>query len=728
MSQSSSDVLAVIQDKLRSRNQPHKGQKMVGWYNIGQLARTALEVVISSTLGRHNDRRFFQSLEFRDRPEHFNDFTIQYKYDPEAIGHYVATPEKREEVWIDYVSDLGDGWDSSYAVAYYLSKEKLTLDGENTKRGEILIMGGDEVYPTATREEYENRLERPFRAAMTTNEPGKHPFLFAIPGNHDWYDSLSNFSRIFLTEEYFAKDKEAVNNNDTGDDRDNLPGRWRTPQERSYFVLKLPHGWWLVGIDLQLDSDLDTGQIEYLRAAARDMSDGDKIILCSPEPYWVFAEIYKDEKEFDSKFVENRLNKKFLEDRVFTQFNRLGKEIKKQKIAVYVAGDLHHYYHLETDDQVHKITAGGGGAFLHPTHGPLDDAFKKEFRAAFPTSEESQQYTKVNLLFPFLNRTFGFVTMILYLLSSWSVWAFVRFNEIEKASPKDQSFVSTNILPLSDPALNGFRDFNWFVCLYDFFNFWIFAFEKTLLVAMRTPIVALWALIIAGGFYLFTDSNSKHYRMYGSLGHGILHVIAAFIINWSAYWLTVRAVSRPLTFQEWMFYAGFTAIGLAVYCIWQKMHFWLATIGSACLLFISTIAAGIHENNKSFLEESYQWGGRFDTPRQIFFGGLLIAVLSYFVGAFIFGAYLWFSLRFFDRHSNEAFSSLGIQDWKNFLRLHINKEGYLTIYPIGIQRVPRHWETIPLNQGGSTYEPADPNATPPTLIERPIIIDPPLFS
>ncbi len=39
------------------------------------------------------------------------------------------------------------------------------------------------------------------------------------------------------------------------------------------------------------------------------------------------------------------------------------------------------------------------------------------------------------------------------------------------------------------------------------------------------------------------------------------------------------------------------------------------------------------------------------------------------------GLYLLLSLNLFGRHGNEAFSSLGVEDWKNFLRLHINEKG-----------------------------------------------------
>lgn len=66
----------------------------------------------------------------------------------------------------------------------------------------------------------------------------------------------------------------------------------------------------------------------------------------------------------------------------------------------------------------------------------------------------------------------------------------------------------------------------------------------------------------------------------------------------------------------------------------------------------------------------------------ILFGGFIL-------GTFIMGAYVLISLNLFGRHYNEAFSSLGIEDWKNFLRMQIDTNGNLTIFPIGIRRVPR---------------------------------------
>ncbi len=141
----------------------------------------------------------------------------------------------------------GDGWNSTYAVAYWITRPVLELEAEGrthaTRRGDVLLFGGDQVYPTASRAEYELRLVSPFEAALN-RLPDPKPSLFAIPGNHDWYDSLVSFTRLFISKKFFAA--------------------WETPQRRSYFALKLPHDWWLVGTDVQLGSDIDEAAARVL--------------------------------------------------------------------------------------------------------------------------------------------------------------------------------------------------------------------------------------------------------------------------------------------------------------------------------------------------------------------------------------------------------------------------------------------------------------------------------
>src|SRR4029453_12483684 len=99
--------------------------------------------------------------------------------------------------WIDYVSDTGDGWNSTYAVAKTVAGAELRLerpDGgtEITRRGSLPILGGDAVYPVASRAAYKRRLVAPFEAALK-DTPTPSPLVRAVPGNHDWYDSLVSF-------------------------------------------------------------------------------------------------------------------------------------------------------------------------------------------------------------------------------------------------------------------------------------------------------------------------------------------------------------------------------------------------------------------------------------------------------------------------------------------------------------------------------------------------------
>lgn len=101
----------------------------------------------------------------------------------------------------------------------------------------------------------------------------------------------------------------------------------------------------------------------------------------------------------------------------------------------------------------------------------------------------------------------------------------------------------------------------------------------------------------------------------------------------------------------------------------------------------------------------------------------MILIGGYIVGSFIMGLYLLISMNFFGRHSNEAFSSLAIQDWKNFLRLHIDPNGNLTIYPIGLKRAPRRWKPRCEGETGPELILNDPHAPGPELIEPPIILN-----
>lgn len=97
--------------------------------------------------------------------------------------------------------------------------------------------------------------------------------------------------------------------------------------------------------------------------------------------------------------------------------------------------------------------------------------------------------------------------------------------------------------------------------------------------------------------------------------------------------------------------------------------------------------------------------------------------LASIVAGTIFGAYLYLTSRFLGTHSNDAFSSLSLDTYKNFVRIRISDE-QLTIYPIGMDVVPQRDGWIP-NEGDvhskSAVVPTEPIQY--RLIEKPIVID-----
>ncbi len=470
---------------LRGRPGADTRMPMVGWFDPGQLFSTGLKSLVSLVVGEQSDRRIVQAL--ASRRQEYYDHSIHYR--DGARGPQPDRTRPRDQLWLDFICDTGDGWNSTYAVAYAAAQRALRVRDDagahDLPRGDVLVFGGDEVYPTPSREEYQRRLVAPYATAFGDDEPAERPHLYAVPGNHDWYDGLSAFTRLFCS--------------DIGGRR--LAGWW-TRQRRSYFVLKLPHRWWLVASDGQLQSDLDVPQIEHFRdIAERHMQPGDKVLLCLSQPVWVYAQKYRN---MGRVFDETDLI--YLREEVFA---RRGIDVK-----VYLAGDLHHYRrHEETPESagaaapVQKITAGGGGAFLHPTHEDdfshlreqaiTDDVRSRTFgvRATYPSTAQSARLAWGNLLFPLRNPRFGIVPATVYLMTAWLVGA-----------------AAAGIAPITPWQALGVT---------------VDAFATH-------PGLALWCGGIVLGFLAFTDTHSRLYRVLGGLAHAAAHFTAMFYLGWGA--------------------------------------------------------------------------------------------------------------------------------------------------------------------------------------------------
>lgn len=370
---------------------------MVNWLSPTELARAGVKAVLAATFGNYADKREVQAA----LSPGLNGATCDYSDAP--------------ELWIDYVADLGDGFNSTYALAWLLAQPALEVarpSGQAVRlpRGQALVLGGDQVYPTATRGEYRRRFTGPYAVAFGARPRQRTPHttdLFALPGNHDWYDGLTSFTRVFC--------------------RPRALGSLRTRQQRSYFALRLPHDWWLWGIDIQLNAYIDQPQMDFfVRLAAHTKAAATarapRVILCTAEPTWVHCG--------NGTRARDTLRDAPAKHSTLAYFEQHAIREQGLELALVLSGDLHHYTHYApTNGGVERITSGGGGAYLYPTHHmppklAVDGSHAQpthKLAKTYPPPERSRRLGWGVLALPLRNVSFAGLLGALYLCFAWLV-------------------------------------------------------------------------------------------------------------------------------------------------------------------------------------------------------------------------------------------------------------------------------------------------------------------
>jgi len=313
----------------------------------------------------------------------------------ERGGPSTLTDLLGRSIWIDFAADTGDDRDVSAQVGAMLASTYDVDDGEGGRlllpRGDMLVFGGDISYPVATADEIYKRLVLPWNEQLRrVGASSRKRVLLGAPGNHDWYDGLDGFGRLFrrrIDEPFraddrdttprigkrlrerpgrkvglvartihldevgslygllvgFAKSVRAFFRGTTVKRRRRLVLRGYEPiQEASYFALPLAPGLDLWGADRQL------GRVDFRQRAyftARRRQDPGRAVLCvAGDPVMAYGE----RNEPGARMLAAcRLSLE--RDRVF-----------------FLAGDFHHYERRSVGKSMHVI-AGGGGAFLHGT-------------------------------------------------------------------------------------------------------------------------------------------------------------------------------------------------------------------------------------------------------------------------------------------------------------------------------------------------------------------------
>ncbi len=271
------------------------------------------------------------------------------------------------DLYVDFVADTGDDVSVSRAVARLVFAAYELPDPDKpggclcAPRGDILLFGGDTAYPVATAQELTNRVIVPWNQVLRElPDDGRRRVLLGVAGNHDWYDGLDGFGRMFRrrppgkvprpavtpisqkkVEHHTRWAREFVRGGKVEKPRALVLSGYITVQNASYFAFPLAPAIELLAVDRQLTTT-DSRQAEFLRDYYQARPDAATFVVL-PDPVYQFG----DPSKTGVQMVES-----------------LSLDLEGRDSFI-LTGDIHHYERLQRGKLLH-VTAGGGGAFLHP--------------------------------------------------------------------------------------------------------------------------------------------------------------------------------------------------------------------------------------------------------------------------------------------------------------------------------------------------------------------------
>lgn len=270
-----------------------------------------------------------------------------------AHPDFVISRSAGDAVSMLVIGDTGEGDNSQYAVATPLV--------DMAKNADFAVICSDVIYPTGDLDDYGRKFHHPYRNLELP--------IYAVPGNHDWYDGLHGFMH------YFCELDDAGYLSQFGR---GLAARlagllWRrSPQpipavagavaeERRppdplqpapYFAIDAGPVRF-VGIDTGITGDIDEDQYHWLRRVSLDAPERPKILLTG-KPIYVDGEHHPGRVTGRTGTV----------DGVVTD--------PQANYVMAIGGDIHNYQRYPVPvaggRTIQYVVSGGGGAYMHATH------------------------------------------------------------------------------------------------------------------------------------------------------------------------------------------------------------------------------------------------------------------------------------------------------------------------------------------------------------------------
>lgn len=246
------------------------------------------------------------------------------------------------------IGDPGEGDPSQWV----LKDRILAVAGKPDVR--FVVISSDVIYPTGALRDYERKFWLPFKGVTKP--------VYAIPGNHDWYDALEGFASTFYTPDAarLAMNARIASDLHLSTTTEAKVDGYLTETQRLRELYHVPTGFQqapffqvrcgdfvFIAIDTGVLRRLDPVQLQWLKQVL-EANQGRFIFALLGHPFYAAGEYQGD---------------------MTPEFTELHRLLKEHKVSIAMAGDTHDLeFYLEKDSTgrpvMHHFVNGGGGAYL----------------------------------------------------------------------------------------------------------------------------------------------------------------------------------------------------------------------------------------------------------------------------------------------------------------------------------------------------------------------------